>query len=221
MKGQGWKSSKVREVKAKKMILKLFIPVTLLTYLSIQYVDRPVSLFIHDSLYRNRHWSRLTYSLPDTLLIIVVFISLSAYIGYVYRKKKLLLDPFTRLLSFIALSLPVSYFVKTVMKYIFGRVETRAWLLNQQPYAFHWFQNDANFSGFPSGHMIVFTTLFAAIGRYHAGYKVPCYSLLGLLAILLVATNYHFVGDVLFGTYCGFLTEHCLNKVCPEIGEAR
>lgn len=123
------------------------------------------------------------------------------------------------MLSFIALSLPVSYFVKTVMKYIFGRVETRAWLLNQHLYGFHWLQNDANFSGFPSGHMIVFTTLFAAIVRYHAEYKALCYTLLGVLAVLLVATNYHFIGDVIFGTYSGFLIEHCLNKVCPKIGE--
>jgi hypothetical protein len=199
-------------------IPKLFIPVTILTYLSINYVDRPVSLFIQKSLYSNRQWSRLTVALPDMLLIIVVSVSLSAYFSYIYRRKKLLLDAHTRFLSFIALSLPVSYLFKTVLKYIFGRVETRVWLQNPQLYGFHWFQNCSNYSGFPSGHMIVFTTLFAAIGRYHAEYKVLCYSLLSVLAVLLVATNYHFVGDLLFGAYTGFLTEYCLNKVYPEIG---
>jgi len=202
------------------LLFKLFIPMTLLTYLSVRYVDRPVSLFIHDHLYSNRHWSRLTSFLPDTLLLLVVIISVSAYIGYCYRKKKSLLDANTRLLRHIALSLPVAYGVKAVLKLICGRVQTRFWLHNPQHYEFHWFQGGTGFSGFPSGHMIVFTTLFVALGRYYGAYRFPCYLLLVVLAVLLVATNYHFVGDVIFGTYIGFLVEGCLDRTCPpETGD--
>lgn len=62
--------------------------------------------------------------------------------------------------------------------------------------------------------MIVFATLFAAIGRYHSSYRLLCHSLLVVLAILLVATNYHFVGDVIYGAYIGFLTEWCMYRFC-------
>lgn len=194
------------------LMLKLFIPVSLLTYLSVLYIDRPVALFINDSLYKNRHWSGLTSSLPDLLLILVIIISAASCSGYFYRKKKSLLDLNTRFLGFIALTLPIAYILKTILKLLFGRIETRIWLKTQRLYEFHLMHGGANFNGFPSGHMLVFTTLFVAISRYHPEYRVYCYSLLGILAILLAATNYHFVGDILFGAYLGFLIEGVMDR---------
>ena len=188
------------------------MPVSLATYLSVRYLDRPVSLFIHGCLYRNSHWSTLTSSLPDILLLVVLGISLPSAVWHYYRKKRSLLDAKTWLLGFLAFSLPVAYIVKSILKYLFGRVETRYWLHHQQVYEFHWLHGGANFNGFPSGHMIVFMTLFAAIARYYAGYRLPCYSLPTLLALLLVTTNYHFVGDVIFGMYLGLLLESCMDR---------
>ncbi|HZV83294.1 MAG TPA: phosphatase PAP2 family protein [Geobacteraceae bacterium] len=197
------------------LLIKLFLPVSLLTWLSVRYVDQAVALLVRDYLFGSRQWSRLTSSLPDALLLVVVAISLSAFISRLYRKRKLLLDAHTRFLGHIALSLPVSYGVRAVLKYAFGREITRAWILKPQFHEFHWFNGGAGYNGFPSGHMIVFATLFAAIARYHPGFKLPCYLLLGLLALLLVATNYHFVGDVIFGTYVGLLVEAGMEKVQP------
>jgi len=194
------------------LLIKLFVPVSLLTYLSIRFLDRPVSLFIHDILYRNRHWSALTSSLPDILLLVVLVISIPSAIGHFYRKKRLLLDAKTSLFGFLALTLPIAFLFKSIVKFLFGRVETRYWLHHQQVYEFHWLQGGANFNGFPSGHMIVFAVLLAAVARYCAGYRLLCYSLLALLALLLVATNYHFVGDVISGLYFGLLLESCLDR---------
>lgn len=193
-------------------MIKLLIPVSLATYLSIRYIDRPVSLLIHDSLYRNSHWSALTSSLPDILLLVVVIISLPSALWHLYRKRVALFDAKTRLLGFIALTLPAAFLFKSMVKFLFGRVETRYWLHHQQAYDFHWLHGGTNFYGFPSGHMIVFVTLFAAIARYYAGLKVVCYSLLALLALLLVATNYHFVGDVIAGLYLGLLLESIMDR---------
>jgi len=123
-----------------------------------------------------------------------------------------LLDAKTNLLGFIALILPTAFVFKSVLKFLFGRVETRFWLKNQQLYEFHWLHGTANFNGFPSGHMIVFATLFAAVARYCAGQRLLCYSLLALLALLLVTTNYHFVGDVISGLYLGLLLESSMDR---------
>ena len=153
----------------------------------------------------------MTSSLPDILLLIVIIISLPAAVLYFWRKRKSLLDAQTRLLGFLALTLPTAYIVKSVLKILSGRVETRYWLHHQQVYEFHWLHGGDNFNGFPSGHMIVFATLFAAIARYIAGQKLFCYSLLGILALLLVTTNYHFVGDVISGLYIGLLLESCMH----------
>ena len=169
------------------LLIKLFLPVSLLTWLSIRYLDRPVALFIRDYLFGNRQWSMLTSSLPDALLVVVAAISVSAFISHMYRKQKMLLDAYIRFLGHVALSLPVSYAARALLKYAFGRQETRLWLHSPQLYGFHWFHGGPGCNGFPSGHMIVFTTLFAAVGRYHPGYRLPCYALLGVLALLLVA----------------------------------
>jgi membrane-associated phospholipid phosphatase len=199
--------------KTMSRLLKLFLPITLVTWLCILFVDRPVALFVRDYLFGNRLWSTLTSSLPDKLLLVVVLISLASYGGHLYRRKKQILDLHTRLLGFIALSLPVSYGVRAILKISFGRVVTRLWIQAPRHYEFHWFHGGTGFNGFPSGHMIVFTTLFAAICRYQPAYKLPCYLLLGGLAVMLVTTNYHFVSDVIYGTYIGFLLEWCLDAL--------
>ncbi len=195
-------------------ILLMSVPATLLTWLCIRYVDRPVSLFIHEQFYSNRHWARLTSSVPDTLLIMVVVISAGSFLAYCLRKRRLLLDRRTRLLGHIAMSLPISYLVKVVLKIAFGRVETRFWLKNPHLYEFHWFHASDGFNGFPSGHMIVFATLASAIARHEPSYRLFCHSFLVVLAILLVTTNYHFAADVIFGAYIGFLTEWCMYRCC-------
>jgi len=196
------------------LTIMMSVPASILAWLCVLYVDRPVSLYIHEHLYGNRYWAQLTSSLPDTLLVMVVVISAASFIDYCFRKQKHVLDTHTLLMRHIALSVPISYVVKVVLKILFGRVETRYWLKHQHLYEFHWFHSCGNFSGFPSGHMIVFATLFAAIARYHPPHSVLCHSLLGVLAILLVATNYHFVGDVIYGAYIGFLTEWCMYRFC-------
>ena len=192
--------------------IKLFISAALATYLSIRYIDRPVSLFIHNCLYGNSHWSALTSSLPDILLLFVLVVSVSSAVMYFYRKKRSLLDAKTSMLGFIALTLPTAFIVKSVVKFLFGRVETRYWLNHQQIYEFHWLRGSPNFIGFPSGHMIVFAALLAAIARYCIGYRLLCYVLLASLALLLVTTNYHFVGDVLSGLYLGLLLESFMDR---------
>jgi membrane-associated phospholipid phosphatase len=195
-------------------LFRLFIPIALATYLSVRYLDRQVSLFIQNSLYQSRNWSSLTSDLPDLLLLFVVGTSLAAYMGHHYLSRRQTQHHSSRLLRFVSLSLPAAYLFKAALKFVFGRIETRVWLQNQQLYEFRWFEGASGFGGFPSGHMLVFTTLFAAIARHHVEYRRFCYGLLAVLALALVATNYHFVSDVLCGIYAGFLLESGMAWMC-------
>lgn len=107
----------------------------------------------------------------------------------------------------ITYAVPASYIVKSVLKYIFGKTNTREWLLRAEPYGFHWFHGGEGYSGFPSGHMAVFTVLAAALWRFYPSYK-PLYLLLTLiLAFALITTNYHFLSDVIAGAYMGVIVE--------------
>ena len=144
----------------------------------------------------------------------VIIISALSCLAYLFRKYKHEYDKRTYLLKLVAVSLPVSFMVKTVLKDVFGRVETRIWLQHSQQYGFHWFHGGFRFDGFPSGHMVVFTTLFAAIWRIYPKYKKLLVVLLVVLGTLLIATNYHFLSDVVCGTYLGFLIETIMQRYC-------
>ena len=189
------------------MLLLYSLPVTVLAVICIYYVDRPISLFVQSQLYSGTIWSNLTSKLPDILLMVVVIISAVSYLLYLFRKVKHVYDSITFLLRFVAITLPVSFIGKSLSKLVFGRIETRFWLQDPQQYGFHWFYGGSQYSGFPSGHMVVFTTLIAAIWRFYPQHKKILCSSLAVLGTLLIATNYHFLSDVICGAYLGLLIE--------------
>ena len=201
----GWNDREMAGFNA--LILVVSLPVALMVLICNYFVDRPVSMFVKKQLYGNIVWSELTSQLPDALLLAVVLISGVSYLLYWSKKNKRPYDANMLLFKSVALSLPVAYVVKSILKNIFGRIETRVWLRDSQQYGFHWFDGGPGFSGFPSGHVAVFTTLAAAIWRTYPHQKpLLCLSLL-ILGILLVTTNYHFVSDVICGAYLGVLIE--------------
>lgn len=188
-------------------LLLYSLPVALISIFCIYYVDRPLSLFVKAQLYANRHWSNFTSNLPDILMVMVVSVSVLSYILYLFRKSKHINDTTTFLFKFLAISQPAAFIAKSTFKIVFGRIETRVWLQNPGQYGFHWFHGGSNFNGFPSGHMVVFTALFAVIWRCHPDLKKILVLLLMALGTLLVATNYHFLSDVICGAYLGILVE--------------
>lgn len=169
--------------------------------------------FVRRYLYASKGWRHLTSSLPDALSLLVTCVTLGSYALYRYRVSHRGLDAPTIMYKVLAATAPVSFFAKSFLKYAFGRINTREWLLAPQEYGFHWFSWDGRFSGFPSGHMLVITALVAVVWRFHPRCRPLCLALLVLLALALVATNYHFLSDVLAGAYAGLLVEAATCRV--------
>jgi membrane-associated phospholipid phosphatase len=113
----------------------------------------------------------------------------------------------------LAITAPVSFIAKTYFKYVFGRITTREWLLAPSDLGFHWFSGLERFSGFPSGHMAVFTALIAVLWRLQPRFRPTYLVVLMLLAMALIATNYHFFSDVIAGAYLGLLVEVCIFQI--------
>jgi membrane-associated phospholipid phosphatase len=178
-----------------------------LMLLCIRYLDIPVALFVKSHLYKNSHWSRLTTNLPDLLLVLVLVITLSALSLYLVRSRKGIYDRLTCFAKEVAWTAPLSYLAKSSLKFVFGRVNTRCWLKEPGLYGFHWFQRRVGCEGFPSGHMIVVVALLAAGWRCYPKSRPVCLTVAVLLGVALVATNYHFVSDVIAGAYVGALVE--------------
>jgi membrane-associated phospholipid phosphatase len=92
-----------------------------------------------------------------------------------------------------------------MLKHLFGRMNTRAWLENPVDRSFHWFHGGGEYSSFPSGHMAVFTTLAVACWLIFPKYRAACLAAIVGLGIALIATDNHFLSDVIAGGYLGLV----------------
>lgn len=194
------------------LLLALF-PVALATYYCINHLDIAVAEFVRRYLYASKGWRHLTLSIPDALFIVVACVTAASYSGFRYRATHYGIDARAVMCKTLAVIAPVSYVVKSFLKYVFGRINTREWLHAPQEYGFHWFSGAAYHSGFPSGHMLVVTALVAAVWRFQPRYRPACLGLLLILALAMIATNYHFVSDVIAGAYAGLVIEECTHRL--------
>jgi len=173
----------------------------------VLFVDVPVALLVREHLYRGGQWSQLTSDLPDLLLLLVLAVTAVAGILYLTRSTRGIFDETTSFDKVVAWTAPCAYLAKTLLKFVFGRVNTRCWLQEPDLYGFHWFQRLQGCEGFPSGHMLVVVALVAAVWRFYPRSRPFCLTFSALLGTALVATNYHFVSDVLAGALAGVLVE--------------
>jgi len=180
---------------------------TAVTLLCVGFVDLPVALFVKNNLYANARWSKLTSNLPDFLLMVVLLTTLAAFSIYLVRSKKGIYDEMTCFARLVTWAAPASFATKHFLKFVFGRYNTRRWVHDPTLYGFYWFQRRAGCDGFPSGHMVVVVTLLAALWRFYPRSRPFCLVAGTLLALALVATNYHYVSDVIAGAYLGVLIE--------------
>lgn len=182
----------------------LLLPVV---FLCVQFLDVPISLFVRDRLYASPQWSQMTSTLPDLLLVVVVCSMLVSLVVYLVRSRRGMYDAATMFAWLVLWAAPASYLAKMVLKIVFGRVNTRFWLQHPALYGFHWFEMREGCEGFPSGHMLVLVTLFSALLRFYPRYRTICVSASLILGVALIATNYHFLSDVLSGAYLGVAVE--------------
>ncbi len=190
-----------------------FILTAVIVILSIWFYDQLLALYISKLFVKHPILHKYTADIPDFLFLTVCITTVFAFTGYLTRSRKGIYDQETTFFHLIMYSVPATYAVKTFLKYVFGRTTTREWLHKPDLYGFHWFQGGGLNAGFPSGHMAVFTALTASLWRFYPRYRVIYALFLLTLAVALIATNYHFLSDVVAGAYLGVIVEACINKL--------
>jgi hypothetical protein len=187
--------------------MRRFYVYILLAFLSsivcVQFLDIPLAVWVANNLGIYAPHLK-TSNIPDTLFFFVVVFSSFSWFAYFCLKHRKIIDKHTLFFKLTGTVLPISFALKILLKWIFGRVDTRVWLVYpNHHFDFHWFAGVGGFQGFPSGHMLVFTPLLMALWefypRYHLYYVLFCM----ILCIGLIATEYHFLGDVLAGYLIG------------------
>jgi membrane-associated phospholipid phosphatase len=90
-----------------------------------------------------------------------------------------------------------------VLKIAFGRPNPTAFYEAPLAGAFHPFRGE-EFSSFPSGHMMLAGAFLGVFFRLCPGLRSAALLLLSFGGALLVLGDWHFVSDVIAGTFLGF-----------------
>lgn len=182
---------------------------------SIRFLDARIALDVMALLNSSKMLQSSTSDIPDALFLLVSIGSgllLGNYLILSYKG----VNSKNKQFSLLAGSaLPLAFFLKWAFKFVFGRTNTRFWLANQMSGDFHWFHGGGVYSGFPSGHMTVFSAFFAAIWLFYPRYRSISLGLALILALALIATDYHFLSDVIAGAYLGLLAT-CITRACID-----
>src|SRR5512136_157423 len=109
-----------------------FILTAIIVTICIRYIDKMLAVIISRLSFNDRLWHRLTADIPDTLFLVVCIITVCAMVCYLTRKNKGIFDKVTKLSHLIMYTVPASFIVKSLCKYVFGRINTREWLVRPE-----------------------------------------------------------------------------------------
>ncbi|MFA5072296.1 MAG: phosphatase PAP2 family protein [Nitrospirota bacterium] len=197
--------------------LGIFLFTVLCTVLSVVFLDAGIALFFQKAV---TAYSPVSLQIPDLLFpfvcIITVF-SWGAYLVLRHRETSMLHG---RFFLVIAWTVPAAFFLKSALKQVFGRVTTRYWLYHPDIQEFRWLQGGENYNGFPSGHMAVFAVLMCALWEWYPHFRALSLVFLLLLGFALLATDYHFLSDVIAGAYLGMITHIIARSMIKSLDQA-
>ncbi len=184
-----------------------FILAALLILCSYSFLDMRLALFVCQKVGRPFLLSTEVSNAPDLLFEISITLTVLSWAAYIFSVRRKPPTEKSDFFELVGCAVPISFLLKQLLKFVVGRTDTRVWLMNPDLYGFHWFHGGPGFSGFPSGHMVVFTSLLLAVCRFHPRLRYACVGLLVLLAAALIITEYHFLSDVIAGAYAGLVVE--------------
>jgi membrane-associated phospholipid phosphatase len=188
-----------------KKYIGSFLLVLVMVIGSYCFIDAMIALAVKKIWTFNPRLNIFSITIPDILFPIVCIVTGIAWVSYLVLVRNGIYSIHTRFFLLIGSTVPATFLLKAVLKFVVGRINTRFWLLHHNYEHFHWFHGKGNYSSFPSGHMAVFTALVAALWSFYPRYRVAYLGMLIALALTLILTNYHFLSDLIVGAYLGVL----------------
>lgn len=189
------------------------------------WLDRPIASFVHNEVLHEHQalFAKLTH-IPEPLvpLAVVAFVlmGLAALSGRTLTR-------WQTVLFVAAVGLVMAETTKTGLKYVFGRTWPETWVNNNPSFirdgafGFNWFHGGAGYASFPSGHMSVTCALAAALWIGYPRWRVLWALMVLAVAVGLVGANYHFLSDVIAGSFLGASTGWMVTVLCERRASLR
>lgn len=195
----------------RRSLLAALVCVSLVTVCYL-LVDRPVSSFVHQhKLASHSALKWLTYPPPIvqawTPLVLAVLVIRRAF------------GPFRRwelVLLTACVSMILADQFRESLSYAFGRYWPETWIDNNPSfikdgaYGFHPFQEGSAYGSFPSGHMARVLGFTAVVWIAYPWWRWACVLAALATAAGLLGMNYHFVSDVIAGSFLGSIVGMCV-----------
>jgi membrane-associated phospholipid phosphatase len=216
------------QTQAARLFVGAFIACAVLTLLSIGFVDRAVSTWSHATLHQPAPFEWLTHIIDPFVpaaSIGLAAIATAAVFGW--RP-----GPVGRTIVALCIAVLVATVLKEELKFLFGRTWPETWIANNPSwikdgiYRFEPLHGGRGWASFPSGHMTTITAPCTVLWMLAPRiWRWLWVALILAVAIGLVGSDFHFVGDMIAGTFLGWacgigavaLTRGLVNQ--PEVPE--
>jgi len=180
-----------------RMWLLSLLICTLTAALAFVYVDVPIARHVYGILASAA--SLATGFASAVLLSIEAAVVLALVILRITRGH---LSPFREATGLACLTSICAYAInESALKFFFG-VPTPAAVLQGTHHAFNLLAGSSR-SSFPSGHMVLACAFAGVFMRLYRTSILPLSALLLIAAVLLIAGDWHFVSDVIAGSFVG------------------
>ncbi|MEI9982067.1 MAG: phosphatase PAP2 family protein [Aliidongia sp.] len=172
---------------------------------SVEFADRAVSTWSFTTLHRPDAFIDLTLiiePLPPIAGILLALAGLAALAGW--RP-----GHWGRVMIATCVALLVAVTLKEQLKYAFGRTWPETWVNNNPSwigdgtYGFFPFHKGPGWASFPSGHMTVITAPIGVLWGALPRLRIVWLALPIVVAVGLIGADYHFLGDIIAGSYLG------------------
>ncbi len=188
---------------------------------SIALIDRPVATWVHEHLGSQRlSWFTTSYFGPPLKfgpfsLMASPAIAVGPLAAFAFAILVIagVVGWRPGIRSRAVLTLCVSAFaaneINALVKGLFGRTWPESWLGNNpswirdRVFGFFPFHGGQDWASFPSGHTTVIAAVAAVLWVVLPKLKVAWAAIVAVVAVGLIAGNYHFVSDVIAGLYFG------------------
>lgn len=189
-----------------KQYIITFLFVLAVCTISYFYIDRELSLavfYAKDDCYV--HFLGKITSLGKSIWYIVPSLLLFIFF-HAQSKRRYAAFSFYVLITNIVVGILV-----WLIKFPFGRLRPKVFL-NGGEYGFKGLGVHYEYVSFPSGHAMTIVATVVALGFIFPKYRIPLYLGGALVALSRIATNSHFLSDVLMGSCIGAICAFVLYK---------